>query len=116
MIDAHELHTKGGVDDEWACIEGAVIRSGEIMGAPYVSLACLTCGATTHCEGYALAAFKFVTDTRVAIRGRIFSNKMLAESHPVTQEQIDAAIVAAAAPADRTDSNPSSDGGITPVD
>lgn len=52
VIDIHELHLKGGVDDEFVCIEGTVIRSGEALGAPYVSLACLTCGAVTHCEGY----------------------------------------------------------------
>lgn len=113
VTDIHELHTKGGVDDELACIEGAVIRFGEIMGAPYVNLACPTCGAVTHCEGYALADFKFGKNTRVAIRGRIFSNKMLAESHPVTQQQIDAEIVAEASPADPTDSNAFSEGGIT---
>ena len=111
MIDVHELHTHGGVNDELACIEGTVIRSGEIMGAPHVNLACPTCGVITHCEGYALADFRFDTDTRVAIRGRIVSNKMLAESHPVSQQQFDAAILAEASPA--VDLDAPSESGIT---
>lgn len=104
MIDIHEMHTSGRVDKENVCVEGIVARSGELMGAPYVNLACPVCSESIHCEGYALANFAFDVDSRVAIRGRISFSKMLADSHPVTQQQFDAAIMAEDSPADALDS------------
>lgn len=112
VIDTHEFHEKKVADGKWVCIEGTVIRSDELMGAPRVLLACPACDAKLHCEGYELGNFVILEGTRVVIRGEVFHGKNLAESVPVSQTEISAALESEAN-AEQTEPPKSTAGGTT---
>lgn len=77
---------------EWVCIEGTVIRSGELFGAPYVAIAAGS-DHEFHCEGYDLARFRIDPGTNVVVRGRVSAiSKGLGDTTPVTQGEIDQAL------------------------
>lgn len=92
FVDAHLFHEKEIADGKWVCIEGTVNHSGTTMGAPSVSVACLTCGTRIYCEGPLLDTFVIPKGIRVIIRGRVFHGRTLVESKPIVQNEIDAAL------------------------
>lgn len=85
--DAEQL-AKG----DTVCVEGTVIRSGTVFGAPFVHLSSDPMAKQVHCEGDALARFQFEQGANVIIRGRIGISQVLGDSNLVTQDAISRAI------------------------
>ena len=92
FIATHQFHEQEVSDDTWVCIEGTVERRDELMGAPRLLLLCPTCGTKVHCEGYQLDEFKLPQGSRVIVRGRVFQGHYLAESVPVSRDELTAAL------------------------
>ncbi|QDT94968.1 hypothetical protein V144x_04020 [Gimesia aquarii] len=93
FVDTHRFHEIENTDEKWVCIEGTVNRTGEIMGASFVSVTCPTCGTHIYCESLnQLDKFAIPNGIRIIIRGRVFHDNKLAESMPVSQNEINVAL------------------------
>lgn len=93
FVDTHRFHEIENTEEKWVCIEGTVNRTGEIMGASFVSVTCPTCGTHIYCESLnQLDKFAIPNGIRIIIRGRIIHGNRLAESMPISQKDISDAL------------------------
>lgn len=92
LIPIHQFHEEEVSNDTWICIEGTVEHRDELFGAPRLLLLCPTCGTKVHCEGYQLDDYKLPKGSRVIVRGRVFHGNHLAESVPVSRDELTAAL------------------------
>ena len=92
VCDLHAFHQNPGSKGRWVCLGGIVTWKGTTMGGPSLRLKCPDCDESIYAEGDNLDKYRIWPDTKIMIRGHLFSSGGISAVEIVTQPMIEDAL------------------------